>query len=112
CFTIVDDQSDAVKASVEQELSAEIQHRDVDGVDVLRDVVIVTVIGAGMRQKPGVAGNVFTRLGNNRINVLSIAQGSSECSISFVIAQADLQEAVVCLHDLALETHALENSVS
>ncbi|MEO1645540.1 MAG: aspartate kinase, partial [Chloroflexota bacterium] len=32
CFTIVDDQSETVKASVEQELSAEIQHRDVDGV--------------------------------------------------------------------------------
>lgn len=102
CFTVVDAQSDSVKQSVEQELASEIAHRDVDGIDVLADIVIITVIGAGMRDKPGVAGRVFTCMGENGINVLSIAQGSSECSISFVIAEKDLQRAVLRLHDLAL----------
>jgi aspartokinase len=36
--------------------------------------------------------------------VLAIAQGSSECSISFVLAEPDMKRAVVALHDLALET--------
>lgn len=102
CFTVVDDQSESVKNSVEQELASEIAHRDVDGVDVLADVVIITVIGAGMRDKPGVAGSVFTRMGDNNVNVLAIAQGSSECSISFVVAEKDLDLAVLRLHDLAL----------
>jgi aspartokinase len=35
--------------------------------------------------------------------VLSIAQGSSECSISFVVSEDDLTRAVITLHDLALE---------
>jgi bifunctional aspartokinase / homoserine dehydrogenase 1 len=65
--------------------------------------VIITVVGAGMRGTPGVAGRVFTVLGEQGINVLSIARGSSECSISFVIGEADLDSAVVSLHDLALE---------
>lgn len=102
CFTVVDSQSDAVKVSVEQELASEIAHRDVDGIDVLNDVVIITVVGAGMRHKPGVAGSVFTCMGDNGVNVLAIAQGSSECSISFIIAEEDLQTAVLHLHDLAI----------
>ncbi len=109
CFTVVDEAADSVKAAVEAELSKELDRRDVESIDIWRDVVIVTVIGSGMRGTPGVAGRVFTTLGNNNINVLSIAQGSSECSISFVIDEADLEKAVTCLHDLALETVALQN---
>ncbi|MGJ3238547.1 MAG: aspartate kinase [Anaerolineae bacterium] len=110
CFTVIDSQSDDVKASVENELASEIAHRDVDGIDVLANVVIITVIGAGMRHKPGVAGSVFTRMGEHGVNVLSIAQGSSECSISFVIDEQDLELAVLRLHDLALESNTLENN--
>ncbi len=112
CFTVVDAQSEAVKNSVERELAEEIAHRDVDGIDVLAGIVIITVIGAGMRDKPGVAGSVFTRMGENGINVLAIAQGSSECSISFVIDEQDLQQAVLRLHDLALVPYQEANGVS
>lgn len=102
CFTVPDDKAASVKNAVEGELHAEIQRQDVDSVDVTDEIVIVTVVGAGMRHKPGVAGRVFTTMGNNNVNVLAIAQGSSECSISFVVAQPDLERAVRCLHDLAL----------
>ncbi|GAB4308271.1 MAG: aspartate kinase [Phototrophicales bacterium] len=104
CFTVPDEKAQAVKAAVEDELRAEINHKNVDGVHILQDVVIVTVVGAGMRGTPGVAGRVFTTLGNHNINVLAIAQGASECSISFVIDEKDLKNAVIQLHDLALET--------
>lgn len=104
CFTVLDDRALPVKDAVETELMQEITHQDVDSVDVMSDVVIITVVGAGMRHRPGVAGRVFTTLGNHNVNVLSIAQGSSECSISFVIAESDLDTGVRCLHDLALQS--------
>ncbi len=104
CFTIPDDKAPQVKHAVESELAAEIARQDVDSVDVWQDIIIITVVGAGMRHRPGVAGRVFTTLGNHQVNVLAIAQGSSECSISFVIAEKDMALAVRCLHDLALET--------
>ena len=107
CFTVMDDKALDVKAAVETELEAEIQRRNVDGVEVLDDVVIVTVVGAGMRGTPGVAGRVFTALGENQVNVLSIAQGSSEVSISFLVSEADLEKTIVKLHDLALEAVAV-----
>lgn len=103
CFTVTDDRARAVKSAVETELHQEIAQHNVDGVDILPDVAIVTVVGSGMRGTPGVAGRVFTTLGDQRINVLAIAQGSSESSISFVLAEADLERAVVELHNLALE---------
>lgn len=102
CFTVVDERAPIVRNAVENELSSEIARRDVDSVDILDGIVIITVVGAGMRNKPGVAGHVFSTLGNNNINVLAIAQGSSECSISFVVARDDLDNAVMRLHDLAL----------
>ena len=104
CFTVVDALAQSVKEAVESELQREIQHNNVDSVDVLSDIVIITVVGSGMRGTPGVAGRVFSLLGENRINVLAIAQGSSECSISFIIEQRDLERAVAELHSLALET--------
>ncbi len=103
CFTVTDDRADGVKAAIEDELSEEIRHRDVDKVDLERDAVIVTAVGAGMRGTPGIAGRVFMRMGELGVNVLSIAQGSSECSISFIVHEDDAEQAVIGLHDLALE---------
>lgn len=104
CFTVIDPMAATVKAAVERELQREIEHNDVESVDVMSDIVIITVVGSGMRGTPGVAGRVFSLLGDHRINVLAIAQGSSECSISFIIAEKDLTRAVTELHSLALET--------
>ena len=104
CFTVAESQAEDVKIAVEGELSAEIARQNVDGVEILEDIIIITVVGGGMRGAPGVAGRVFTVLGASGVNVLAIAQGSSECSISFIIAEADMKTAVMRLHDLALES--------
>jgi aspartokinase len=42
-------------------------------------------------------------MGEGAVNVVAIAQGASECSISFVVAETQLRDAVLMLHDLALE---------
>ncbi len=104
CFTVPQGKASEVKSTIETVLADEIAGRDVDEVVIQDEVVIVTAVGAGMRGTPGVAGRVFTQMGDNQVNVLSIAQGSSECSISFVVAAEDTEQAVVLLHDLALNT--------
>jgi aspartate kinase len=58
----------------------------------------VAVVGAGMRGTPGVAGRVFQTLGDQGINIVTIAQGSSELNISCVIAADDVVRAVPALH--------------
>jgi aspartate kinase len=66
------------------------------------DIVIVTVVGAGMRETPGIAGEVFSALGDRGLNVVAIAQGSSECSISLVVAAADADDSVRAIHELII----------
>ena len=103
CFVVLDDRSQAVKTALEQEFEAEIAQRNIEHIDLLEDIVILTVVGAGMRGTPGISGRVFTVMGDENINVIAIAQGASECSISFVIDEVNLEKAVVALHNLALE---------
>ena len=62
------------------------------------DVVIVSAVGAGMRSTPGVASRVFGALGQGEINVIAIAQGSSDCSVSLVVASEDCAKAVQAIH--------------
>jgi aspartate kinase len=88
-----------VVAAVEEEMALELSRRDIDRVWAQDDVVIVTAVGAGIRGTPGVAARVFGALAKRDINVVAIAQGSSECSISMVVAAAQAQEAVQQLHE-------------
>lgn len=98
CFAVPAGHSDDIIESIEDEFAEEIKARDIDRVRVQRPVSIITVVGAGMAGTPGVTGRVFGAL--SEVNVIAIAQGSSECSISLVVNERDAQNAVNLLHDL------------
>jgi aspartokinase/homoserine dehydrogenase 1 len=98
CFVIPTEVVPPVIAAIETELALELARRDVDRVWSMEDVVIVTAVGAGMRTTPGVAARVFGALGQGDINVIAIAQGSSDCSVSFVVAASACAEAVQQIH--------------
>jgi aspartate kinase len=85
----------AVDALREEFLGANI----VKHVQYNEDVAIIAVVGAGMRGTRGVAARVFTAVANAGVNVLMIAQGSSEVNISFVIAGEDAAKAARALHE-------------
>jgi aspartate kinase len=53
-----------------------------------------------MRHTPGISGRVFGALGAERINIIAIAQGSSECSISMIVDKQDADAAVRAIHRL------------
>jgi len=98
CFVIPSDAVAAVVKAIEAEMALELTRRDIDRVWAQPDVVIVTAIGSGMRQTPGVSAQLFGALGKENINVIAIAQGSSEYSISVAVAAADADQAVQRIH--------------
>ncbi len=100
CFAVPSPSAAHVVAAVEAEFSHELKRRDIDRVWAGEEVVIISVVGAGMIHTPGVAGRVFSTLGSNRFNVIAIAQGSSEVSISFIVDSKDGKAAVRALHAL------------
>ena len=68
-------------------------------IKIDHEISLIAVIGAGMLHTPGIAGKVFTTLGNNNINVRAIAQGSSELNITVIIERKDCKKAVNVLYD-------------
>jgi aspartate kinase len=99
CFIIPTPTVPAVVQAIEEEISRELERRDIDRVWSLDDVVIVTTVGAGLRSTPGIAARIFGSLGRASINVIAIAQGSSECSLSLVVAADDAVNAVQQIHE-------------
>jgi aspartate kinase len=81
----------------------ELERRDIDRIWATESVSIITVVGAGMKSTPGVAGRVFSLLGSARVNVIAIAQGSSEVSISLVVNGSEDRRALLELHRLVTQ---------
>ena len=100
CFVILTNRVRETLDSMREELSKELERRDVDRIWSKDDVVIITAVGAGMRGMPGVAARVCAALAEHGINILVIAQGSSEYSISLVVSAEDGTKAVQALHSL------------
>jgi bifunctional aspartokinase / homoserine dehydrogenase 1 len=100
CFATPDERADTVIAALNVEFAEELARQDIDRIWAQHGVAIVTVVGAGMRGTPGIAGRVFTALGRQEVNIIAIAQGSSECGISVVVDAEDTGRAVGHIHDL------------
>jgi len=100
CFAVPVNVKEIVLEALENEFVNEIRRRDIDKVWATSEVVIVTLVGAGMRYTPGIAGSIFGNLGFHNVNVIAIAQGSSEVSISLVVNVCDAEKAVKSLHEL------------
>lgn len=83
--------------------------QEFEGMNIIKDVhyvkniAVVAVIGAGMQGTKGVAARVFTSVAEAGVNVLMIAQGSSEVNISFIIHERDVKKAVNALHNEFVE---------
>ncbi|MBQ0024402.1 MAG: bifunctional aspartate kinase/homoserine dehydrogenase I [Bacteroidales bacterium] len=63
------------------------------------DLATVAVVGDRMRQRPGIAGKLFSILGNRGISIKACAQGASETNISFVIRSEYLKESLNAIHE-------------
>jgi aspartate kinase len=100
CFTTPVHSTTSAITSLKAAFSEELDRRDIDRIWATDEVSIVTVVGAGMRNTPGIAGRVFSALGSEGVNVIAIAQGSSEVSISLIVDSNDAKPALKSLHKL------------
>jgi aspartokinase/homoserine dehydrogenase 1 len=93
-------QEEATRAlgALQAELSAELEAKQIQNFDSRGGLAIVAVIGERMRGTPGISGRLFSALGKEGINILAIAQGSSETNISFVIEKKAEATALRTIH--------------
>ena len=99
CFAVHDADLRRVKARLEKTFELEMLHDDRVSIEVMPHVAIVVMVGENMKGTPGISGRAFGALGRRGINIIAIAQGSSELSISLAAKAPDVKEAVKAIHD-------------
>jgi len=91
------DGENTVKA-LRREFETEIERRRIDRISSISDIAIIALVGEGIKGVPGVAARAFGVLGSANINILMIAQGSSELNLSIVVRQKDAPRVVQLIH--------------
>lgn len=99
CIAVLPSDGQRAAKAVKKALRLEIFDGRIREINVEENLSIVAVVGEDMHHTPGISGRVFEALGKNGINIIAIAQGSSELNISFVIKNEELSKALNVLHD-------------
>ncbi|MBL8122293.1 aspartate kinase [Candidatus Saccharibacteria bacterium] len=85
--------------ALHEEFRRDLSRHSIEMVKLRENLAIIAVVGEGMHGHPGVAGKTLSSLGESNINIVAIAQGSSERNISLVIDETDVPAAVRHIHD-------------
>jgi aspartate kinase len=98
CFLVRSGELQHTVESLEAALALEIAHGYIQPIDVDENVGLLAVVGEGMRGTAGLAGRIFTAISREKVNIIAIAQGSSELTIAIVVRREGLEKAVRAVH--------------
>jgi bifunctional aspartokinase / homoserine dehydrogenase 1 len=98
CFVVQAADATRTEKALRDALYEDVHQHDLEHIKVNKNVAIVAAVGENMAGTPGVAGRVFSILGKEAINIIAIAQGSSEYNISFLVESSGMEKAVKALH--------------
>ncbi|HSA84155.1 MAG TPA: aspartate kinase [Patescibacteria group bacterium] len=97
-FVVKGTDGNKTAAVLKETFRVELMDRRIEAIRIEENVALVAVIGANMKGLPGIAGKTFSALGDARINIIAIAQGSSELNISFIVQSEEMEKAVQSIH--------------
>jgi aspartate kinase len=99
CLLVDSADAAATLKALRATFASDLVHHDVEHITVNSEIAIVAIVGDKMRGAPGIAGRTFSALGRRNVNIIAIAQGSSEYNISFVVEAGAMREAVAVVHE-------------
>lgn len=99
CLLVRSSDVESALEGLREELALELAHDYVHPIEVNDSVGLLASVGEGMRGSAGLAGRLFTAISERKINIIAIAQGSSELTIAIVVAQEALDNAVRAVHE-------------
>jgi aspartokinase/homoserine dehydrogenase 1 len=99
CFAVAPQDGPAAAGAIREEFDREIAALAIEEPAVEEGLAIIAVVGANMKHTTGISGKVFHALGRTGVNVVAIAQGSSEINISAVIGAQDVSKALSAVHE-------------
>jgi aspartokinase/homoserine dehydrogenase 1 len=98
CFLVRQEELERSIEAMESVLALELAHHYLKPIHVDRDVGLLAAVGEGMQGRPGLAGRIFTAISRVQVNIIAIAQGSSELTIAVVVRRDGLEKAVRAVH--------------
>ncbi|HZB46905.1 MAG TPA: aspartate kinase [Pyrinomonadaceae bacterium] len=98
CFVVDTCDAGHTVEALRRTFAADLAHRQVDHINVDSEIAVVAVVGENMRGTTGIAGRLFSALGRRGVNIIAIAQGSSEYNVSFVVAASAMRDAMTAAH--------------
>lgn len=98
CFAITPEDAKTTRKVVEEEFVLEIASKKINPLIIEENLSVVAIVGENMKNTPGIAGKLFGTLSKNGINIIAIAQGSSELNVSVIIKEVHLAKALKALH--------------
>ncbi len=113
CFIVFSSDAKRTVDALRQQFAQDLMHQKVEHITLDPNIAIVAVVGENMRGTVGMAGRTFSVLGRENINIIAIAQGSSETNISFVVSSQDMKKALLAVHqEFALDTRNSQETSS
>ena len=100
CFCVATTNADKVDQALQEEFELELKSNFLEPIEFQHNLAIVSLIGDGMRTRKGMAAKFFKALAQSGVNIIAIAQGASERSISVVIDQNRSSRAVAACHQI------------
>ncbi|HEY3839395.1 MAG TPA: aspartate kinase [Bryobacteraceae bacterium] len=98
CFLVRQEEQPAAIQAIESALALELAHGYVHPPDIDNQVGLLAIVGEGMRGSQGLAARIFTAISREKVNIIAIAQGSSEITIAVVVRRDGLEKAVRAVH--------------
>jgi aspartokinase/homoserine dehydrogenase 1 len=92
------------RRALEEEFYLELKDGVLEPLDVMERLAIISVVGDGMRTLRGISARFFSALARANINIVAIAQGSSERSISVVVDNDSATTGVRVSHQMLFNT--------
>jgi len=99
CFLVRTAELDKALEHLEEDFSLELAHGYLRPFQIDSDVGLLAIVGEGMRGTSGLAGRIFSAISREQINIIAIAQGSSELTIATVVRRSGLERAVRAVHE-------------
>jgi aspartokinase/homoserine dehydrogenase 1 len=99
CCAVLPKDADSGARALREEFRYEIGTGTIQMPAIEKDLSVIAVVGEMMKHRVGISGRVFKALGRNGVNVVAIAQGSSELNISIVVGAQERNKAMSAVHD-------------
>lgn len=99
CIAVAPKDAEPAERAINEAFTLEIHRKQVSPAQVETQKSVIALVGEQMRLVPGIAARIFQTLAHAKVNVVAIAQGSSERNVSFVVDREALGRGLRALHD-------------